>query len=419
MTTPIEQTLMDAINMDEYMDLLRELVAVQSLAGEGENQAQEIVAAYMRQSEMDVDEWALDFDALRQHPAFSIEVERERGLGLVGSYGGDEGKHLLLNGHVDVVPIDDPALWDSSPWEATVRDGRVYGRGALDMKGSLACALYAVRLIQRAGVQLKGKVSIQSVIGEEDGGVGTLAAIERGHRADAAVVMEPTEFAIAPAQAGAFSFRVGVQGRSAHGAIRPEGVSAVEKFFPLYNAIMQLETERNQRLQTDLFAAWQVPFPITIGIVQAGTWASNVPENLIFEGRYGIGMGEDVDTACRELEQRIMETAQADDWLREHPPTIEWWGARFMPVQTDPHHPVVQMTAAAFAEVTGTQPHIKGMTYGADMHLLVQHGNIPTVLFGPGDIRHAHRPNESIALDDLRKMIQSLLLLILRYCELS
>jgi len=419
MLNSIEQQLINAINPDDYLDLLKDFVRIKSLAGEGEVAAQEFVADIMRSIHLDVDQWELDFDALRTHPAFSIEVERERGMGVVGSYGGDAGKTLILNGHVDVVPIDDPTLWHYPPWEATLDNGQVYGRGTLDMKGAVSCAIYAIRLIQEAGIKLKGKVVIQSVIGKEDGGVGTLAAIERGVHADAAIVMEPTELAIAPAQAGAFSFRVGVQGKSAHGAIRPEGVSAIEKFFPLYTAIMQLETERNQRLKTELFADYEVPFPITIGILQAGTWASNVPENLFFEGRYGIGIGEDVDTACRELEQRIIETAKSDAWLREHLPTIEWWGAKFMPVQTEASHPIVSLTRDALHTVTNTPPSIRGMTYGADMHLLVQHGNIPTILFGPGDIRHAHRPDEHVALDDLMTMVKTLVVLILRYCEVA
>lgn len=419
MLNTLEQQLIDAINPDDYLKLLNDLVSIKSLAGEGEVAAQEFVADTMHSINLEVDQWELDFDSLSQHPAFSIEVERERGLGVVGSYGSNEDKTLILNGHVDVVPIDDPSLWHYPPWEATLDDGLVYGRGALDMKGADACALYALKLIQAAGVKLKGKVLLQSVIGEEDGGVGTLAAIERGYRADAAVVMEPTELAIAPAQAGAFSFRVGVRGKAAHGAMRPEGVSAIEKFYPLYEAIMQLETERNQRLRGELFADYEVPFPITIGILQAGTWASNVPENLFFEGRYGIGIGEDTEAACRELEQRVLETAQSDDWLKEHLPTIEWWGAKFMPVQTDPKHPIVLLTESCLGAISDNQPAIRGMTYGADMHLLVQHGNMPTILFGPGDVRYAHRPDEHIALDDLVTMIKTLILLILRYCEVE
>src|SRR5690606_1891806 len=143
------------------------------------------------------------------------------------------------------------------------------------------------------------------VIGEEDGGCGTLAAVERGYRADGAVVVEPTELKVAPAQAGALNFRITVPGAAAHGCVREEGVSAIKKFIPLHAALMELERERNQRARTDvelgrLFGRYALPYALCIGTLRAGEWASSVPESLVFEGRYGVAPGEDIAAARRE-----------------------------------------------------------------------------------------------------------------------
>ena len=262
------------------------------------------MAAQMERCGLEVDVWDLDFDELRRHPPYSAEVERADGMGVAGVLGGGTGgRSLIVNGHVDVVPPGDEYNWRFPPWQGTVSGGRVYGRGALDMKGGLCCALYAAKAIHDAGVRLPGKLIIESVTGEEDGGVGTLAAIERGYRADGAIVVEPTELIVAPAQAGALNFRVTVPGLAAHGCIREEGVSAIEKFVPIYESLMALERRRNAAVRDPLFSDYALPYALCVGTLRAGTWASSVAEDLTFEGRFGVAVGEDPAMARMELER--------------------------------------------------------------------------------------------------------------------
>src|SRR5215213_1321658 len=194
MSNEIEQRVLDAIDMDGLVAFLCEMIAIPSLDGQSAEVAvQEHVADWMRRNGLKVDLWELDFASLRQHPAFCWEVEREHGLGLVGILGEDRGgRSLIFNGHTDVVPAGDAANWRFPAWQGTVDNGRVYGRGAVDMKGGLCCALFAAKALHDAGVQLKGRLMVESVIGEEDGGVGTLAAVLRGYSADGAVIIEPT-----------------------------------------------------------------------------------------------------------------------------------------------------------------------------------------------------------------------------------
>ena len=412
----VERRVLDAIDADGLLACLRELVAIRSLDGQ-ELAVQEHVAAQMRRLGLEVDVWELDFVALRQHPAFCWEVERERGLGVVGVLGEDRGgRSLIFNGHVDVVPAGDEANWRYPPWAGMIADGRVYGRGALDMKGGLCCALFAAKALRDAGVRLKGRLMIESVIGEEDGGVGMLAAVLRGYSADGAVIVEPTELCVAPAQAGALNFRLTVHGRSAHACVREEGVSAIEKFIPVHAALMELERERNAGVRDPLYARYALPYALCIGRVSAGNWPSSVAERLVCEGRYGVAIGEDLAEARRRFEAAVAQAAQADPWLREHPPIVEWWGGQFEPANVAVDHPIVTTVADAFSAATGAAPRLEGMTYGADMRLLVNVGHTPTVMFGPGDVRNAHRPDEFVPIADLVAVTRTLALTALRFC---
>jgi acetylornithine deacetylase len=412
----IEQRVLDAIDVDAMLAYLCELIAVRSECGQ-ETAAQEHVAAQMERIGLDVDVWELDFEQLRHHPAYSEEMNREYGLGVVGVMGEKgQGRSLILNGHIDVVPPGDEANWHYLPWQGTLADGRVYGRGAVDMKGGLCCALFAAKALRDAGVRLQGQLIIESVIGEEDGGVGTLGAVLRGYRADGAIIVEPTALTVAPAQAGALNFRLTVPGRAAHGSMREEGISAIEKFFPIYQAIMDLEQERNLGVDDPLFARYELPYAICVGTLRAGDWASSVAERLTCEGRYGVAVGENLADARRALEETVAQAAQADTWLRDHPPQVEWWGGQFAPASIPKDHPIVDTVSNAYRDVNGVAPHVEGVPYGADLRLLVLEGNTPTVLFGPGDVRVAHQPDEYVPVADLVATVRTLALAALRFC---
>jgi acetylornithine deacetylase len=413
---PTEQRVLAAIDQHTLLAFLGELVAFPSLAAD-ESAAQQHIAAKMQSLGFETDVWDIDFETLTQHPAFSWEVERTSGLGVVGTIGAQRGgKSLLLNGHIDVVPAGDPANWSSDPFVATVRDGKVYGRGALDMKAGLVAALWAAAAIQQCGVQLRGRLHVASVIGEEDGGCGTLATIVRGYIADAAIIPEPTRLSVAPAQAGAHNVRIRVPGLSAHGCYREEGVSAIEKYMVVHAALVALEARRNERMRHPLFSQYRLPYPLSIGTVHAGNWPSSVAEELIAEGRYGIGIGEDSQAARRELEAAVAAAAQADPWLRDHPPIVEWWGGTFEPAECPIDHPIVELVRAAHQVTTdGPAPTLEGMTYGADMRLLVHQGGMPTVMYGPGDVRLAHKPDEYVPIADIMTVAHTLALTALRF----
>ena len=439
-----ERRALQALDVGALVELVRHLVAIPSLDG-AESPAQRAVATWMREAGLSVDAWDIDLAALAAHPDWCHEVERDEALGVVGWTGERRGgRDLLLNGHIDVVPVGDETVWTTSPFDPAVRGGRVYGRGAVDMKGGLACALAAAAAIHAAGLRLRGRLSVASVVGEEDGGTGTLGTLLRGHTAHGAVITEPTQLRLITAQAGSLMFRLTVSGFSAHGCVREEGVSAVEKFLPLFAALRRLEAERcgvdpagglaagatagasaaiaAERAAvagdpgSPLFAGYRLPWPIEVGTLRAGDWASSVPDTLVAEGRYGVAVGEDPAAARRALEGAVARAASADPWLAAHPPSVEWWGGRFDPSVTAADDPIVSAVSGAAAAVCGAAPVVQGVTYGADMRLLVNVGRIPTVMFGPGDVRVAHMPDEYVPIADLEAVARTLVVTALRFC---
>ena len=237
--------------------------------------------------------------------------------------------------------------------------------------------------------------------------------MRRGHHGDAAVITEPTELAVIPANAGALTFRLRVAGRATHASTRLSGVSAVEKFRLLWDAMVELEARRN-RESDPLMAHLGLPYPLSVGTVRAGDWPSTVPGLLLAEGRIGVRLGEDPELARRELQDAIATACAADPWLARHPATVEWYGGQFASGRLPAGHPLLSGVAAAHAALTGTAPAVCGAPYGSDLRLLTAAG-IPTVQYGPGEVRHAHAVDEQVLVGDLVRVTEVLILTIMRY----
>jgi acetylornithine deacetylase len=412
-----EQAALDQIDVATLVARLKETVAIKSIPGTpGEVAVQHWYHQVFESIGLDTDFWPIDVPATLAHPDFpGSEVDRAEAWGLVGSYGGDNGPTLVLNGHVDVVPAGDPAQWLTDPFEAKEADGAVYGRGTCDMKGGLLAAVAAVEAIKKAGIKLRGKVALHSVIGEEDGGIGSFSTLLRGHRGDAGIILEPTSLDIVAACAGALTFRLHVAGRSTHAGLRTEGVSVIEKFWPIWQAIGDLEDRRNANPHP-LMANLELPYPISIGTLHAGQWASSVPDELVAEGRYGVKLGETPEAARAELDELIQQLNDSDDWFRTNPVTVEWYGGQFASSRMPAGHPFLDLVASSHADLHGNLPEIKGVPWGSDMRLLTDIGGIPTLHYGPGDLTVCHAVNEYVSIAELESAARTVAVIILRYC---
>lgn len=406
-------------NLDEaaLVENLAALVRVPSVGGsDAECEVQELCAQLLRDEGYDVDRWELDLDELQADPWFpGTEAERRGGLGVVGTSPGDETPGLILQGHLDVVPPGDPATWQGAdPFSAEIRGGALFGRGACDMKAGVAANLAVVRTLRAANVRLERPLSVHCVIGEEDGGLGAFATLRRGHRGDAAVITEPTSGRIVTATAGALTFRIEVSGRSAHGSMRREGVSAFEAFLPIHEALSRLEGERNA--DPDPLFGSDLPYALSFGVIQAGDWASNVPDKLTAEGRLGVQLDEDPRQARLALEDAVAEASAKDPWLLENRPIVTWPGGQFASGRIDPDHALVDEVGTAVVATGGPRPPLGAEVYGSDLRLYAGIGGIPTLHYGPGDIRVAHGPHEHVELDELVRVTRSLTVLALRRC---
>jgi acetylornithine deacetylase len=405
---------------DDAVALVRALVQVPSITGD-EWAAQHVVEAALRKRGLAVDRWeatAEEIEPYVEHVGRQTRYEGRPNLaGRLAGAGG--GRSIVLNAHIDTVDNGDPALWTHDPNGGDVDGDLLYGRGACDMHGGLVSYLIALDALRDAGVTLAGDVIVSSTVGEEDGGLGALSTILRGYRADAVLIAEPTRLALVPAQGGSLVFRLTVPGKSAHAAVRDEGVSALEEFIPLFQALQALERERNATLRHPLYDAIVNKVPINVGVVRAGTWASTVPEVLVAEGRVGLIPGETMDGFRKVVAERIQQAAQASDWLRAHPPALEWFGGQFAPAETPLDAPLAQAVARAHARVTGSQPAIEAVTYGADMRLFTLLGGMPCVMYGAGDVRVAHHADEHISISELLTATKTIACLLAEWCGLA
>jgi acetylornithine deacetylase len=297
-----------------------------------------------------------------------------------------------------------------------VEDGQLYGRGAADDKGGLAAMLFVARCFRALGVRLAGDLILQSVVDEEWGGGGSLATLERGYRADAAIVFEPSDLDICPASRGGQAFRVTVMGKGAHPVRSYEGVSALEKALPILTSLKMLERERQDRLRTPPFADFPIFAPIVIGKIAADRIPSKVPETCVFEGLMGYAPEETYTEARQDLEARVAAAAAADPWLQSHPPRVEWLGLNKEGAATPADHPFVARLAEAFAEAMGRPPRIIGFPAGCDLPYYRRHGGIPSVVFGPGNCTITHSSNEHVPGREGVAAAKVLALAALRWC---
>jgi acetylornithine deacetylase len=393
-----------AVDRERAVADLAALVRVPSITG-SEVAVQELMAGLMEEAGLDVERIAVDPVAFAADPDFpGAEMPRTTLPVVVGRLPGTQpGPRVLLVGHVDVVPIGDPSNWTADPFGGTVHDGRLFGRGACDMKGGVAAILAALRAIVATGAaaRLAGDVRFVSVPSEEDGGQGMLAAIRAGCTGDMAIITEPTGLEVVIAHAGAITFRLVVPGKAAHASRRTEGVSALDKLGVLLAALAVDEERRNAAETDPLMTALGLPYPTIVGTVAGGDWASTVIDRVVAEGRYGVRLGQTAREAEADLRVVIAAASAADPFLRDHPATVEITGGRFSSARIAADHPLPVGLARTVEAVTGRRPGLIGEPYGADMRLLVNEGATPTVIFGPGDVRIAHAANEWVPLDEV------------------
>jgi acetylornithine deacetylase len=423
--TDQERVVLDAIDEQGLLADLVELVAIPSVGGsQAEAEVQDWCAQRLRSLGLSVDAWDIDVAAEQAARGFpGMEVERAQARGCVGVLGTEarpsEGSGavpaLALCGHTDVVPPGDLDAWpDRDPFRLRLDDGLASGRGACDMKGGLAAVLSAVSAVVSSGVRLRRPLAVHAVSAEEDGGLGAFATVRRGHLAQACVIAEPTSGAVVPANAGSLTFRLEVRGRATHGSTRTRGVSAIDLLAPVQVALRDLEAARNTSAPA-LFGHLDLPWPLSIGVVRAGDWASTVPDHLVAEGRYGVRPGESLEEARIAFEASVARACSSDPWLRDHPVEVTWPGGVFASAALPDGDPLLADVLGCIVAQGSPTPDVLGAPYGSDLRHYAAAG-VPTLQFGPGDVRYAHALDEHVEVADLVRCARVYALLALRRC---
>ena len=369
-------TEMIPIDASELLRLAQSLIRIPSVNPPGDEAAvATYLAEYLRQAGLTVE---------------VTEVQRGR-PNLLATLEFGEGPTVLLNGHTDVVVPGEG--WLADPFAGNVNDGKLFGRGAADMKGPLAAMIEAMLALKRSGLVHRGRLILTAVMGEEYGGLGTKDLVRRGIRADHAIVGEPSELRPVIAHKGTIRFEIVVEGKAAHGSVPEAGLNAIYKMMDVVAELRSLHT----RLSANRHPLVGSP-TLNVGTIAGGLGTCIVPDRCAITIDRRVVPGEPVENVGRELEAILGRLRARDPELRA---TLTLQNiAPAMEISAD--QPVVHAIRRATAAVTGKDPGAHGWTATADSNLLVNELGIPTVIFGPGSIFGvAHQPNEYVAVAEL------------------
>ena len=398
--------------------LLTDLAARDTTLG-NEAAGQELMREAMHDLGLEPVDVPLDAESLRAHPLaspFDWDVSEKRNVVATwSSEETDDGRSLILNGHVDVVSPEPRSQWRGDPFEPVREGDWLTGRGVADMKGGLAAMLGAIRGLRGLGLDPHAPVSIQSVVEEEITGNGTLACVLAGPTADAAVIPEPFGAAITTSQVGVLWFRVRVTGFPGHAAEVPGARNAIEESLLTIQALRVLEAELNGAPPPP-YNAYDHPIGLNVGAIHGGDWASTVPGECVTDYRIAMYPGMTVPDLQARIEAIVAEAAVGDPALFA-PPTVEYRGFACEGYEIGSDHPLVTTLADTYARHTGAAPALVATTGTTDARIFGASG-IPAVCFGPYG-EQAHGVEERISLPSVVHTAQVLGLFIRDWCGLS
>lgn len=419
---------------EETIEFLQKLVQIPSVNSwfdekqeyKGEGNAQRFLADYMKQLGAEVELFEPSPQELSKYEGqpgyFSDHRFEDRPNMAATIKGSGGGKDLLLMGHIDTVK--EGTGWRKKPFGGEIEDGNVYGRGTVDMKGGIAAMIMALTAVKCSGVSLKGDVCVGTVVDEESGGMGALAFVDKGYRADACIMTEATDMKIAPLCRGILWGKITITGRSGHIELpqkdwRKGGtVDAIQKARLLLDSFDRLNRDWALRKVHPLL---KVPCQLLVGQVIAGEFPSTYANKaeISFDIQF-LPAERDIygggKLVQQEVEKFIKKVSETDTWLLEHPPVVEWM-VNADCAETDSNHIFVKTLEKCLEEI-GREPILEGSYFHTDMGWLERVG-IPTVNFGAGDPAVAHQDNEYIPIDEYIDSIKMIALAIMEWCEME
>lgn len=389
------------------------------------------LAGRLRAAGAKVDLWEPSASELAGRPLVPPGLDfRDRPQLAARFRGAGGGPALMLNGHIDVVSAEPLDRWTSDPFRPEVRDGRLYGRGACDMKGGIAAMVVAAEVLAGLRVKLRGDLVVVTNTDEESSGAGGTAVVARGIAADAGIVTEPTGFDVWVACRGSEYGTVVVRGRPGHAEVRQPGwrdggaVNAIEKATVVVDAMRSLRAEWASRPGFDHPHLSRPDIVPTLA--RAGEWAVTYPASceLTCAVLYLPTQADDDGWGTRvraEVEEWIVRESAMDDWLAENPPSVQWEANPVMPMEIPESEAIVGVMRAAGADV-GRAGGLSGLDSWYDGATFTTLAGIPSIAFGPtgflpGGATVAHTIDEHVPVDDLVHCAQGLAVAAMRYCQ--
>lgn len=420
---------MDHANAEpRVVDIARRLIAFDTTVDRPgdepaqERECQEYVASLLKSAGFHVDMWEPAVEGLRDHPMYrSGQNWRRRPLVVGRLPGSGGGRSLMFNGHIDTVPAGNLSEWSGDPWAPEIRDGRLYGRGACDMKGGVAAMLDAA-LTVAAGPRLLGDLVVEVVTDEEVNGMGTIAATRRGYRADAAIVPEPTSLDICVAFRGILIGEVEVLGRKGHVELRQPHWSAGGAVNAIHHMVRALtwlrELSEEWRERPDKQHPLCNTGEVQITTIAGGDFQANVPERCRATVNICYVPGEqDSDGYGGRVRDEVeRHLARLDfGWLAQSPARIRW-EVDYPPVEIRPDEALVSELSEVIAERTHQRPAVVGVDTWDDTATLIHEAGIPAVSCGPGSNHQAHAIDEYVPVDELIASADAMTAFARRWC---
>ncbi|MBM7603681.1 acetylornithine deacetylase [Metabacillus crassostreae] len=416
------QHIIDQIDerKNELIELLKTLIEYKTPAPPARNtaDAQKFIADFLEEKGFSIDMW----DVYHNDPNV---------VGVLKGTQAETYKSLIVNGHIDVAEVNESEQWEVDPFIPIVKNGMIIGRGAADMKGGLAGALFAIQLLHEAGIELPGDLILQSVIGEEVGEAGTLECCKRGYKADFAVVVDTSDLHI-QGQGGVITGWITVKSNQTyHDATRRQMIhaggdlfaaSAIEKMVKIIHGLQELE--RHWAITKSYKGFLPGTNTINPAVIEGGRHAAFVADECRLWVTVHYYPNESHEQIIKEIEDHILSVAKADPWLKENPPTFIWGGKSmivdrgeiFPSLEVDSEHSAVKNLAKAHYTVLHKEAIVDVSPTVTDGGWLGEVG-IPTAIYGPGKLEHAHAVNEQLSIDQLIEYTKVILMFIYDWCH--
>ena len=424
MPQELKDTLATAVERSWAKEVawLRTLVAFPSLRGQ-EAPCQDWIAGEFSRRGWSVDRYTLAEIDMSHLPGFSpiADTDYTRAVQVVASLRAPnpEGRSLILQGHVDVVPTGPLEMWTNPPFAPTERDGKLYGRGANDMKSGVAAMVFALDALSTAGFRPTADVYVQTVTEEESTGNGALSTLARGYRADACLIPEPTSAKILRGTVGVMWFRLKIRGRPVHVSESERGTNAILSAYGLIGTLREHTRELNERVKAHpWFSRIASPIKFNPGKIAGGDWASSTPAWCDVDCRIAVLPGTSLAVFREELTGVVMAAARQDPFLAENPPEIVWNGFQADDYVLEPGSEFEERVRAAHRSVHGTEVKEVILPAVTDCRFYGRYYDIPSLSYGATG-SGSHGFDEAVDLGSVKKLTLTLALLIADWCGLE